>query len=322
LSLFNFGITGVQFAILKILSGNSAGRKAVIRPGQLLRVGRAFDADLSIPEDTELAEQHFIFDGTQSGCRIRCHPGCELAFGEEKSSDRLVFNGDQFRAGGTDFGISIEGELASNVSDTPVPEQNAELEDTTPLAPPPACDLSSRAAAEVVAQYSAKDVVLAMLQPEMNCLDLLAALADREEFDASVQLLAFALPKQHAVWWAIDCIEQSAGESLSPQDLAALESARAWVLDPSEEHRRAAETHAMLISMGSAAGAAAMAAFWSGGSLSSPEFEAVPPPDHLTAQAVYAALCMTCIEGDGRDQNLSRFHESGLKIAAGENLWG
>lgn len=311
----------MQFAILKILSGHAAGRKAVIRPGQVLRVGRAFDADFSIPEDSELGQQHFVFDATQNGCQIRCYPECKLVFGEESATERAVYNGDQFRAGGTEFVINIEGELAGASRVAPQAADEA-IKERAPAAPPPACDLAALKAAEVIARYQPDDVVPAMLKPEMSCLDLLSALAGKQEYDSAVRLLCFALPKQHAVWWAIGCVEQSAGDKLTAQDKAALESARNWVIDPSEENRRLAEAGAAPIQMGSAAGAAALGAFWSGGSLAPAEFDAVPPPNELTAQAVYAAMCLTCIEGDGRNANLPRFYETGLKIAAGENLWG
>jgi hypothetical protein len=32
-------------------------------------------------------------------------------------------------------------------------------------------------------------------------------------------------------------------------------------------------------------------------------------------------MCLTCNEGDGRDTNLPKFYEAGLKIAGGEGLW-
>ena len=310
----------MQFAILKILSGQATGRKAVIRPGQVLRVGRAFDADLSIPEDAELAEQHFVFDATQNGCQIRCYPDCELAFGEESATERPVYNGEQFRAGATEFVINIEGELAAaprKIAET----EHAEPEAQNPSAPPPDFDLSDLNATDVLELYEADDVTNAALKPEMNCLELLSVLGQQEEFKSCVQLLSFALPKQHAVWWAIGCVERTSADTLTDQETAALEAAKAWVIDPSEENRREAETTAEPIKMGSAAGVTTLGAFWSGGSLGPPEYDDVAPPDNLTGQAVYAAMLMTFNAGEGRDVNLPGFYEAGIKIANGEDLW-
>jgi pSer/pThr/pTyr-binding forkhead associated (FHA) protein len=46
--------------ILEVRLGPRAGRKAVVRPGEALTVGRSPDGGLAIPEDTRLAARHFV----------------------------------------------------------------------------------------------------------------------------------------------------------------------------------------------------------------------------------------------------------------------
>ena len=67
-------------------------------------------------------------------------------------------------------------------------------------------------------------------------------LVSQEQYVKAVQFLAHALPKRAAVWWGCLCVWHVARPE--PPELVAtvLRGALRWVLEPSEENRRAAWT--------------------------------------------------------------------------------
>ena len=75
------------------------------------------------------------------------------------------------------------------------------------------------------------------------------------------------------------CVAAEAlGPEPSPEAAAALEAARAWVIDPKDEKRRATFPAAEAAEMGTPAGCTAAAAYFSGGSLAPPNLPASPRP--------------------------------------------
>ena len=82
-------------------------------------------------------------------------------------------------------------------------------------------------------------------------------------------------------------------QALDSEDKAGASLAERWVREPNESNRRAAFEFANAGGYKSAGAWVAAAAGWSGGSLAPASQEtAVPPPDHLTACAVVAAINM------------------------------
>ena len=151
----------------------------------------------------------------------------------------------------------------------------------------------------------------------------LDALAARGLFPDAVKFLANALPKRQAVWWACLCARHSARGSPSAQTDAALRAAERWVAGPDEPSRRAAESAAEAVGVGTPAGCAALAAFWSAGSRAPPHVQDVPPPDHLTARGVAGSVMLAAVatEPEQADEKFRRFIALGLDVAAGLNLW-
>lgn len=134
----------------------------------------------------------------------------------------------------------------------------------------------------------------------------------------AARFLAHALPKREAVWWACMCARATAPEP-PPPDAAALAAAEAWVRKPEEEQRRMAMAKAEAAGFRSAEAWAAVAAFWSGGSMAPPGQPVVPPADHLTGVAVAGAVSLAAVrrEPEKAEATFRRFIESGLDIAAG-----
>ncbi len=156
-------------------------------------------------------------------------------------------------------------------------------------------------AAEAIAGLELAPEAMALLAPGATPAIFLKALIGAGLLVDAIRLLAIALPRREAVWWA--CLAARGALATAPAaapatdappaDLAALEAAEAWVYRPTEENRRATFPPAELLNFKTAAAYAAMAAFWSGGSLAPPDAPVVVPPgDGLTGTAAAAAVLL------------------------------
>jgi hypothetical protein len=155
-----------------------------------------------------------------------------------------------------------------------------------------------------------------------ECASMPAALAALEAagFDAeAVRLVAHALPKREAVWWACMCAAHTAPSDLAEAERAALAAAELWVRAQTDAARRAAMAQAQATGFSSPEAWAAVASFWSGESMAPEGQPAVPPAPHLTGTAVAGSVALSAVRGQvsRRPARLRRFLESGRNIAAG-----
>jgi len=162
-------------------------------------------------------------------------------------------------------------------------------------------------------------------QGEMPPRAFLTALLDAGKFGDAARYLAFALPKREAVWWACKCarlapLAPGPGES-NPQAIA-LVAAEAWVADPTEENRRACGK-AGEDAVGTPAGCASLAAFWSGGSLAPKGLPDVPPAADLTPRGVAAAVMVSGViaSPEKAPERYRAFHNIALEIADAKDHW-
>lgn len=170
------------------------------------------------------------------------------------------------------------------------------------------------------------------LDPEaVKCLEsdpapvgFLRDLLERGLYPDSVRFLARALPKREAIWWACICARGVLSQD-APASLHALEAAEQWVYKPTEANRRLADAAARAASFEGAAAWAAMAAFWSEGSMAPEDAPEVPPADNLTAKAVAGAVMMAAVAAQPEQAQAKYrfFLEQGVDIANGGNgrLW-
>ena len=121
----------------------------------------------------------------------------------------------------------------------------------------------------------------------------LAALEYAGLWNDAVRVFAQALPRREAVWWACVCARAAPDPASTPQDLEALAAADAWVRRPTEENRRAAFSAAQAAGMRSAEAWAAVAAFWSGGSIGPETVAEIPAGEHLCGVAVASSVTLS-----------------------------
>jgi hypothetical protein len=94
------------------------------------------------------------------------------------------------------------------------------------------------------------------------------------------------------------------------------------VADPTEENRRAAHAAAEAAGLAHPAGCAAMACFWSGGSLAPANLPVVPPGEHLTAHGAAGAVMLAAVTEPAKAaERQARFLALGLEVAAGTRRW-
>jgi hypothetical protein len=149
--------------------------------------------------------------------------------------------------------------------------------------------------------------------------DALQRLEDGGFLVEAARLVAHALPKREAVWWACMCALHTAPSDLPENDRLARELAENWVRQQTDKVRREAMGKAEAADFASPEAWAAVAAFWSGDSMAPEGQAAVPPAAHLCGTAVAGSVVLAAVRGDPLRQpaRLKRFLESGRNIAAG-----
>ena len=167
------------------------------------------------------------------------------------------------------------------------------------------------------------DEAMELLRPELHPLDFVALLMQKALFPDAVRFIAHALPKREAVWWAWVCARRAAGENPQPKIKAALAATEKWIAQPDENNRRSAMAAAEKADLGTAAGCAGLAAFFSGGSLAPPNAAAVPPGEFLTAKAVSAAVIFTAVarEPEKAPEKFRNFVAQGIEVTNRVKLW-
>lgn len=140
--------------------------------------------------------------------------------------------------------------------------------------------------------------------------------------DAEV-VMAHALPKREAVWWACRCVRRAVGPEPAAEVAEALRAAETWSAAPGEVNRRKAYPAAEAAGFGHPAGCVAVAAYFSGGSLSLPQLTEVPPAPHLTGDLVASALMLAAVLGDpaAAAEAHRAFLDLGWAVARGDDRW-
>jgi len=147
------------------------------------------------------------------------------------------------------------------------------------------------------------DEATPLVEDNKSSIEVVDTLADAELLSDAVKVLAHALSKPRAVWWASQVSRASFPEGTVPTDdeEIALKASEDWVRKPEEDLRRAAMKIADDGGYKTAACLAAAAAGWSGGSMGSPEFDPAPPPENLTSIAVGSSIVLSVYDSNVED---------------------
>ena len=186
----------------------------------------------------------------------------------------------------------------------------------------PAAATLSRNAIDVCKDVRLGDDARALLAKKPTVGQYIAILSEKGLLTDTCRVLAFALPKREAIWWACQCVRQ-ANAAGGAKGTAALNAAERWVAAPDEKTRRAAYAAAEDAGYGTPAGCAAIAVFLSSGSLAPPEVAEVPPDETLTPKAVDGAIVLAAVTGDPvkADERFKKFIALGQDVASGKSKW-
>ncbi|HET8707189.1 MAG TPA: hypothetical protein VFM46_12880 [Pseudomonadales bacterium] len=181
--------------------------------------------------------------------------------------------------------------------------------------------ISAKTAYDVAQHYRVGDDAVLLLAPAMTPDEYLCALEAKQLMAEAVRFLAHALPRRLAVWWLCRVAERVTETNPQSAHYQAFLAAERWVKNPTEENRRLAERAGAKTQFSSAASWAAMAAFWSTGSLASADLPMVAPPAFLYAHAVYGGIGVAAVTPtpDLYEDNMRRYYQLGIELACGGN---
>ena len=173
--------------------------------------------------------------------------------------------------------------------------------------------------ADVVAYATLPADALKLIAGVADAPAAVAALRAAGDLPNAARLMAFALPKREAVWWACMCVRAIPGAETSDDDAKALEQAIQWVYRPTDETRRLAFAHAQSANFQTPEAWAGVAAFWSGDSIAPAGQATVPPAPNLPGTAVAGAVALAAVrtKPERRAARLGRFLDAAADIAGG-----
>ncbi|MDD2761261.1 MAG: hypothetical protein PHH11_13350 [Methylomonas sp.] len=162
---------------------------------------------------------------------------------------------------------------------------------------------------------------LKFLDSDPSPVEFLNVLLVQALYPDAIRFLARALPKREATWWACICTRGVLPKDAPALSLRALEAAEQWVYKPTEDNRRLAEAAANATAFDGPASWAAMAAFWSDGSIAPENAAPVNAPDFLASRAAAGAVMLAAVltEPEKAPEKYRYFVEQGVDIANGGN---
>ncbi|HEY5315762.1 MAG TPA: FHA domain-containing protein [Pirellulales bacterium] len=308
--------------LVYVINGSLAGRKIFLASGQIARFGRTEWADYAFPQDPLMAPVHFSIRRASDGCHLTglATPPGILVNGETVTGAVLI-DGDEIVAGSTKFRVEQTGKQPAAATDG-APAAGPSVAMATPVVG--SSDTQVEPTAKELAAYLGLDAAAKSLaRDNQSPAELLAELSQPGSFPAALRVLAHLLPKRAAVWWCWLGIGHAGHVPLDAKELAAMAASRRWIAAPSDHLGREAFAAAQAAGLDSPGAWPGMAAFWSGSSLASPEFPAVPPDERLAGKGATAALLLTI----GRmppaevEATFRAFLQLGTKLAAGPIDW-
>jgi hypothetical protein len=139
----------------------------------------------------------------------------------------------------------------------------------------------------------------------------------------AVEFLARWLPPRQRIWWGCLVLWYLYRHEPPAAVEATLAALVRWVEEPTDENRRAVRAAGDVLGSAHPAGALALAAFWSGGSMSAPHLPEVLPPPDLSPQAMTSTIRLAVHSQPlDRSQALHQyFVRLGLDVAAEPMHW-
>ncbi|WP_319312582.1 DUF6931 family protein [Shinella sp.] len=182
--------------------------------------------------------------------------------------------------------------------------------------------VTAQTAQEICSRAELSAEALPFLVPGLSPQAFLSLLVEAENIGDAIRFLAFALPIREAIWWC-HVVAKTSIPAPTELELLCLERTAAWVYEPDDSRRRSCMECAESAKFTGAAAYAALAVFWSGGSLAP---EGMPDADadpRLGPIGAGASVLLSITAGDAKNL-VERFETAVIRavsIANGGNGW-
>lgn len=302
-------------AILKVLTEGQFQDLAVIEEGAELVLGRSLDVEISVPDDAKMSGSHLRIQASEGKFAIEDLGSTNGTFlNSEPVAQATIAFGEVFCCGGTEFVIVEKG------TENPV----ATISDSSSLAAVAATEAGFCVGSldEIIDRFELQKNLPLTPEPEETPANFALRLSDLDEPNHCVTFLAYALEKRAAVWWLTRCIEEVEC-LLDDNDREMLRLAEAWVVEPTDAHRRQAMEHAEMMEMSTPACWAGVGAFWSSGSMAPVDSPTVEPKDNLAGKALSGGAIMASVfhAPENAFEKQKNFTQLGIDVAAGNLPW-
>jgi hypothetical protein len=183
--------------------------------------------------------------------------------------------------------------------------------------------VEARTAQDICALAPLGPEALSLLQGQQSPADFFNALLEKGLYRDAVRFAAHLMQPAQAVWWGCVCVWEALKPNLAPKPAAALQAALRWVLEPGEPRRREAESAGKSAGVDTPAGALALAAFHTEGSMAPANLPAVAPPPGLAAQTLSAAILLAAAQGpaDQKEHRLRQFLSMAIEVSQNWDSW-
>lgn len=300
----------MQTLILNVVDGPDAGRKATIRSGQRLRVGKSTWADMSCSRDSKLEDVHFeISSDTREWTLQATQPDYVVQLNGSVLATSPLRHGDAISAGRSMFRVQ-DGNLPAIVESRDEPAASKEI-DTKDVEP------------EVdISELMTKLGISIESEPEepWELRPVAEELLASDRFTDAVRLVAAKIGPGESVRWEIQTYQEFLAATL-PLEGELTKLVDDWLNEPTEEKRRSAEELVGKTDLGASAGWIAQTIFWSEGSMTASDLPEAPVPPFLFTDAVSSVLLLISIAPPvvEIEDVTSRILETGLQIAEATN---
>ncbi len=150
-------------------------------------------------------------------------------------------------------------------------------------------------------------------------MQIINFLIQSELYDEAIKFITFGLPTREAIWWAYICSDELEREEKNANTQNALRVVNDWVKNPNDEIRRKAKVFADALELYTPISWAAMAVFWSGGSISPADKPEVEPDEYMRGYAVSNSLIIAAERDENPVEKKKLYIKRGLHIAMGGN---
>lgn len=147
-------------------------------------------------------------------------------------------------------------------------------------------------------------------------LDFLRGLVAKGKLEDAIAFCGYLLPRREVVWWACRSVRSLLGEA-ARSNSEGLNIAEAWVREPDAQHRKSADDFGKTADRDQPMSWLALAAAWSGGTISMGTALAVAPPPELTPHAARVAILLSArhLAPEERRTRLAGCVEDGARLA-------